>query len=170
MIDCGANLGSFSRYAIENKASMVYAYEPSRGIWPYLLRSIEEFPQIKVFPYAVDNSNSQQEFIECYHPCGSHFNFTDKQINEYCLYKDKYSVPTVTLDSMHTKVDFLKIDVEGAALRVIQGGINLIKTNKPKIAIACYHYPGEKVLLIAALRAINASYQFEERNGVLFAW
>lgn len=169
VIDCGANMGIFSLYALSKGVKSITAYEPNRGIWPYLTQILSS-SGVKILPYALSNISSQKEFIECYCPSASHFVFSDKQINKNSYYKDSYYVKTTCLDNECSKASFLKIDVEGAALEVLQGGKNLILNNKPKMAIACYHYPEEEQLLKSFIQSLRINYNFEQKNGVLFAW
>lgn len=170
VIDCGANLGIFSLYAISKQAKNVIAYEPNRGIWPYLTMALNNYPQAKYYPYALSNIETYREFVECYCPSASHLTFPNMEINKNSYFKDSYYVKTVPLDLHHDKADFIKIDVEGAALEVLQGAQNLIRNNKPKMAIACYHYPQEEIMITAFIRILCSDYNFEQKNGVLFVW
>jgi hypothetical protein len=37
------------------------------------------------------------------------------------------------------KIDFIKMDIEGAEVRALRGTVNLLHTNFPKLAICTYH-------------------------------
>ena len=62
----------------------------------------------------------------------------------------KMRVPVDTLDNFVQKnnlqrIDFIKMDVEGAELEIIDGGVETLKRFHPKLAIASYHIRnGEK--------------------------
>jgi FkbM family methyltransferase len=55
------------------------------------------------------------------------------------------SVKAVDLDSFNkkymngTRINFIKLDIEGAELKALEGAENLIIRDQPKLAIACYH-------------------------------
>jgi hypothetical protein len=51
---------------------------------------------------------------------------------------------TTTIDSFVnekklSKVDFIKMDIEGAEMSALEGGIETIRKFRPKLAIAIYH-------------------------------
>lgn len=58
-----------------------------------------------------------------------------------------------------SKVDFIKMDVEGAELDTIEGAQNIIREFKPRLAISGYHKPEDLWLIPARLKAINPDYR-----------
>ncbi|MFC5283217.1 FkbM family methyltransferase [Pedobacter alpinus] len=58
-----------------------------------------------------------------------------------------------------TKVDFIKMDIEGAELDALNGAINTIKKYKPKLAIAIYHSIGEMVDIPLWIKNLNMGYE-----------
>lgn len=52
-------------------------------------------------------------------------------------------VKTITLDciyqKIHRKIDYVKMDIEGAEIEALQGGVRCIKKCHPKFIIATYH-------------------------------
>lgn len=63
--------------------------------------------------------------------------------------KKKITLPCITLDKLigDKKVDILKLDVEEAEMKVLKGGIGLIKRDKPVIIFECYGYDEYKEIL-----------------------
>jgi FkbM family methyltransferase len=59
-----------------------------------------------------------------------------------------------------TKVDFIKLDVEYAELAVIQGASETIRTQRPRLAISCYHRPDDLATIPAAIEALGVSYRW----------
>ncbi len=57
------------------------------------------------------------------------------------------------------KVDFIKMDIEGAELDAIAGAEGIIREFKPRLAISAYHRPEDFWLIPARLKAINPDYQ-----------
>lgn len=52
-------------------------------------------------------------------------------------------IATVALDELlpNHNIDFIKLDVEGAEIQALKGGIELIKRSQPILAISLYHKP-----------------------------
>lgn len=66
---------------------------------------------------------------------------------------------------------FVKIDVEGNELNAIKGMGNLIKTNHPKMQIACYHTPFDFFEIPLKILEYNNNYKIYMRHHPCFpAW
>ena len=57
-------------------------------------------------------------------------------------------------------VSYLKADVEGHELPLLQGAAGLIRQNKPKIAVTVYHGANDHQEIMRFVRDLNPSYQF----------
>lgn len=58
-------------------------------------------------------------------------------------------------------VGFIKVDVEGAALRVVRGAIETLKSQRPIFSIACYHSFDEFFGVPTLLMKLLPNYDFE---------
>lgn len=58
------------------------------------------------------------------------------------------------------RLDFIKMDIEGAERQAIRGGEKTIRRFHPRMAIASYHHMDDPVALIADIKHIDASYHF----------
>ena len=58
------------------------------------------------------------------------------------------------------KVDFIKMDVEGAEMEAINGAENIIKEFKPRLAISLYHKPDDIWQIPIKLKSLNPNYEF----------
>jgi len=95
--------------------------------------------------------------------------------------EDTQRVPTVTLDEFVAqagleRLDFVKMDVEGAELQILNGGIETLKRLRPKLAIAAYHRDDDLVRIPQALQSLDVGYRLYlkssspvEEETVLFA-
>lgn len=56
-------------------------------------------------------------------------------------YKTDYSINVITIDEYfkNDKIDFIKMDIEGAEMKALCGGIKTIQKNRPILAISVYH-------------------------------
>ncbi|WCL55671.1 FkbM family methyltransferase [Gimibacter soli] len=59
------------------------------------------------------------------------------------------------------KVDFIKLDVEGAEPMVIEGARNILKHDRPRLAVSIYHGPEQFVTLPERLIELLPGYRFE---------
>lgn len=73
-------------------------------------------------------------------------------VNTDCLYsscisasrKNTYLVQSISIDNFVKdnnieKLDYLKLDIEGAELHALRGAIHTLKNHRPQIAVAIYH-------------------------------
>ena len=58
------------------------------------------------------------------------------------------------------KVDFIKMDIEGAELPSLKGAVNTLRTFKPKLAISIYHSMNDFVEIPEYLNNLGLGYKF----------
>ncbi|MBR6004704.1 MAG: FkbM family methyltransferase [Clostridia bacterium] len=70
------------------------------------------------------------------------------------------SVPCVTVDSLSAECAFtyIKADIEGEEMRMLEGAVNTLKNNRPKLCIAAYHRSEDVFKLPLRIREINPGY------------
>lgn len=148
ILDIGANIGSHTLYwAIEKKAKKIYSFEPFDKIYEILNTNIKlNYLQDKVniFNYGLSDEECNAEIGRFNkHNIGG----TDFVKNETGRFKLK------TLDSLKIKehIDLIKIDVEGAEVEVLKGGIKTIEKNKPILVIESFNKKQELEELIFPL-------------------
>lgn len=117
VVDLGGNIGVFNRWAYSQGASKVISFEPDKRYFKLL--SLNSDPRSILFNAAV--SDSMGEFIlhESPHLGGS-------SLIEFNDALTKYPVRTYTLDYLFDsglvdKIDFLKVDIEGAEQHAMIG-------------------------------------------------
>jgi FkbM family methyltransferase len=74
-------------------------------------------------------------------------------------------IKTLTIDDMvkqkkPNRIDFIKMDIEGAEQNALKGAINTIKAFKPKLAIAVYHSYDDLIKIPKYLNNLNLGYKF----------
>lgn len=77
----------------------------------------------------------------------------------------KVSVKTLTVDDMVEqqkleKVDFIKLDVEGAELETMRGAVRTLKAFRPKLALSAYHKIADIPELIGFIQSLDLGYKF----------
>ena len=128
VFDVGAAYGSYTLAALASGASKVYAFEPEPRIHPNLSANVELngwSDRCVVLPVGLWNVEADID-IKSYAP----------------HYATQATAPTYemkTLDSWIglSKVDWLKVDVEGAEEAVVEGGMNFINKFLPNLIIEC---------------------------------
>ena len=68
------------------------------------------------------------------------------------------------------RVDFIKLDVEGAEIQAILGAVKSIKKYSPKLAISLYHNVHDLFRIPQLLQEINDTYTYHlgHHHGALF--
>jgi FkbM family methyltransferase len=71
-------------------------------------------------------------------------------------------IVTVALDEILpvNKIDFLKLDIEGAEAQALRGGKDIIKRSRPVIALSLYHLPKDPWELPALLQELCQDYSY----------
>jgi len=75
------------------------------------------------------------------------------------------SVKALSIDDFVRKrglprVDFIKMDIEGAELKALKGAVRTIKRHRPRVAISLYHSLDDLVEIPQFLSSFNLGYKF----------
>ena len=75
----------------------------------------------------------------------------------------------INLDTYATRknlprVDYIKLDIEGAELDMLHGASKTIIRCKPKMAVSAYHKPEDLFTLATYIKSLRADYHFEFRH------
>ena len=165
VLDCGAYLGGFSIHAVMMGASKVYAFEPTPKTFEKLIELTQKFEKIIPVKKAIYSKNCIKEFQV----------FGDFEISEgnKIITNDlnnvdgkKITVECVSIDNFIkenniSKVNFIKMDIEGAEREAIKGAKKTIKTFKPRMAISAYHLPNDKEIIPELVLSIRDDYRYK---------
>ena len=78
--------------------------------------------------------------------------------------EDTQSIQVKPLDQLSKTVTFIKLDLEGWELNALKGATQLLKHNKPKLALGLYHSPEDMNLVFEWLEQQNLGYQYKLRH------
>ena len=135
ILDIGANIGSHTLYwANERNAKMVHAFEPLPYSFEILKKHIELNnleKKVKIYPYGLSDEVVRTKIAQFHEINIGGTSFKKQEDGDYEF---------KPLDSLELKekIDLIKIDVEGAEMEVLRGGIETIKKNKPIIVIESF--------------------------------
>jgi FkbM family methyltransferase len=142
VLDCGANVGVFTRRALNHGARVVVAIEPGPDNVECLRRNFA--PEIKagrvlVYPKGVWDQDS---WLELWGQGGGSAGYS-------VVMKDRpdsrsIRVPLTTIDKLVAelkldRVDFIKMDVEGAERQALAGAAGTMRRFRPRMAISVEH-------------------------------
>ena len=143
-VDIGCHKGQFlTEYMSCAPKGTHFAFEPI----PYLYEQLcENFKSARVFNYALsDKTGETSFFVLPDKPALSGLNERETIHKE--LPREKITIQTERLDEVipsEVKIDYIKIDVEGAEGLVISGALETIKRNKPFVVLE--HGEGSSIL------------------------
>ncbi|UHA72286.1 FkbM family methyltransferase [Paenibacillus sp. 481] len=137
-MDIGANIGAISiAMAHVAQQGTVYAFEPSGHNFHYLVHNIADNGLSRIIPVHAGAYNDNVQLAFSYIDYGgawSHITTSQSQqgIQEVvnCVKLDDWVSNTGL-----RRLDCLKIDVEGAEIKVLQGAVDLIKRFRPHLII-----------------------------------
>jgi len=135
VVDIGGHIGAFTVFAAK-QAKQVYAYEALKGNYDLLNENIElnNLKNVRSFNVAVSDKIGEEEFF-----------IAKGNVGGSSLYKTTYSkhkikVPTITLKEIFSannleRINFLKIDAEGAEYKILLNTPKSLLCKIDKIAL-----------------------------------
>jgi FkbM family methyltransferase len=159
-VDIGAQVGYFSTAAaaLVGPAGAVYSFEPDPGCFSMLQRNAQPYPWMKVHNSAVADFTGEASFYRS----PKHDESGWGAIFDAGGGRAKIDVRVCTLDSWRAgegvrQIDVIKIDVEGAECRVLEGARDVIAGARPLVWVeaneVCLGRDGQSVSLLLGLLA-----------------
>lgn len=154
VLDCGANVGDFVREALSAGAKLVIAIEPVPRNVACLQRTFSgeiAAGTVRVVPKAVWHEAGKMRMA-------LHDNsLLDTLIPDRDAHVVRdVEVPLITIDALVSelglpRVDFIKMDIEGAEPNALQGAHRTIAAFRPRMSVATEHSPGEYAKVMKAI-------------------
>ena len=162
VLDCGANVGMETLYALRLGAAKVVAIEPSPVNVEVLKRNFaKEIAEgrVVVYPKGVWDKDDVLEL---------HLNDDTSAMDSFLIKREHSTrvvkAPLTTIDKLVAelkldRVDFIKMDTEGAEKRALAGGRETIAKFKPRMEISVDHLPEDPEQVPVVARSLNAGYR-----------
>jgi FkbM family methyltransferase len=130
-VDIGAHRGTILAEMLQlAPAGHHYAFEPVPQHSQYLAKA---FPMVRVHTLALSNVRHETSFLhDRRYPTRSSFRRREGVLGE----QEVITVQTDLLDNIipeTERIAFIKVDVEGAELEVMQGGVKTLQTQRPVV-------------------------------------
>lgn len=170
VVDCGGNIGIFSSIAFDMGASRVLSFEPFPNNFELNKKNNSN---AEVFNLAVSNkSNENVELLYTHTGNGGHSIIESEYDREPGHFQHKnIFVKTITLDDIISQnfidhIDFLKVDTEGAELKIFEG-LSDENLDKVKSIALEYHH---NVFNYDESICKNFIQRFSRRGFNTFTW
>jgi FkbM family methyltransferase len=164
VLDCGANVGAYTRVALDAGAKVVVAIEPGPENLEALRRN---FPQeiasgkVVVVPKGVwDREDVLTLKVD---PKNTAANTFVMQLEDGHA---TVEAPLTTIDKLVEelgleRVDYIKMDIEGAEQRALTGAAATLAKFHPRLSLSAYHLPDDPVKIPELVRKAWPGYTME---------
>jgi len=160
VIDCGAHVGVFTAQALRQGASKVVAIEPERVNLECLRRNFQNeiaSGQVIIVSKGVWSSETT---------LGLRIAPDNSGANTVVFQHDwpTTTIQVTTIDSLVKqlglrRVDYIKMDIEGAAREALTGAAMTLKRFRPRLMIEAYHRPDDAIVLPDIIRRARPDYR-----------
>lgn len=157
-LDCGAADGFNTEMFLKlsGKNAGAFLFEPLAENLTDLKR-FSKIPGVNIIPHGVWDKTCKLTFI----------NTDDRYCGKFC--EDDNGIEWVTsidekVYNVVDKVTFIKMDIEGAELKALQGAKNTILRDRPRLAISIYHKPEDIYEIPLFIKSLVPEYKFYIRH------
>lgn len=142
-LDVGAYDGYTTDYVLRKYGSKVqcHVFEPGTQMVRTLNVKYDGILNVHVHPFALSDRNERIQFDE---------NGSSSKVGAGDAFIDAQTLDSLQIDS----VDLIKVDIEGAEEKFLDGALETIKRCNPQIAIACYHTNAQMVNIFRRLNQL----------------
>ncbi len=156
----GANTVEFANKT--HDTGCIYGFEPNldTATKSHLESASNNNTLIKLYPFALWSHRATLAFYK------NSQNLPGARIvPESSGFQELIEVPAISIDEfvaeyMIQKVDYIKLDVEGAELAVLQGAVNTLQRDRPQLAICIYHKKEHLFQIPLFLASVLANYRY----------
>lgn len=153
-VDMGMYDGLTSKYVVDNcKYKEIIGFEANKFAMERCRNNLQEYDNIEIYPFAAWDKEEALNFSVSDAASSVRDSGSEKVIGQ-------------SLDNVLDggKATFIKMDIEGAEAKALQGATNTIKLHKPKLAISIYHKPEDIIEIPMTIMNIRDDYKYYMRH------
>lgn len=168
-VDAGALNGETTKYFLDHfRNGHAYVLEPNPEQFAVSKKTLNGYPGVEFYQYGLYDKDTTIGFDLCGGDAGS------AKLSE----SGELSIEVRRLDDLlqDKKVTFIKMDIEGSELAALKGAEQIIRRQKPKLAICIYHkledvwkIPGLILEYCPEYRLYLRHYSISKTETVLYA-
>ncbi len=161
----GINSFAFKKHL--KNLERIYAFEPlyekfKNENYDYF---IQQADFVTIIPKALWNKTGKIEFCENipYHSASRVLGtkgYAEKKPHENIVEIETTTIDEAKKDYIAKKIDFIKLDIEGAETQALHGAENTFKQERPQLAVSIYHSMDDFVSIPVYLNEILQNYTF----------
>ncbi len=163
-VDCGVLDGDtcydFARWCL-GRYRKIFAFEPDNNNYENCKINLSKLQDVNLFNLGVWDKAETLSFNN------TSSGFSTIVEGGASKQKDEIvEIKTCAMDEVLAgeEITFIKMDVEGAELKALQGASKIISEQKPKLAVCVYHKPEDMWEIPDLLLELNPEYQFRLRH------
>ncbi len=165
VIDCGAHIGAFTRVALAAGARLVVAIEPEKAnILAFRRNLAEEMKSGRVILIEKGVWDVPGKLPLHVSPVGDSHSVVLPQTGG-----KEEAIEVTTIDALSktlklSRVDFMKMDIEGAEQKALRGSTQVLKRFHPRLAISSYHLKGDPASICSIVWQAHPEYLVDSKD------
>ena len=164
-VDCGVLDGcssfDFARWCCGNYRK-IFAFEPDISNYNICRKNLSKLSDVVLYNLGVWDS----EQTLCFENSSTGFSCVIQEENTSIEKGSIIEIKTCALDDIlkDEEITFIKMDIEGAELKALQGASSVVSKQKSKLAVCIYHKPEDIWDIPNLLLELNPEYRFRLRH------
>jgi FkbM family methyltransferase len=137
VIDVGANVGLWSRWFYNQGAKKIDCFEPIAQNLECLRQNTQDIEILNIHEVALGTKKGLLTLYIDKNESNVGQHTIDKNHFNQSTLLNNYEVPMESLDSYRLSPTFIKLDVQGAEMMVLEGSADTIKKYRPSMCVEC---------------------------------